>query len=468
MSLLTAQANFKKAFIDEDSCLTDKFIKQIKKYVSQRKDVARHADIYQCLEEGKPLAAFSCRNDLCDELVLEMLQREIPFVLVCNRKGDYGFIICSTDRALANEALKAVLKKQGVYCGIVTGDELITIVQKIKSNDKGLIAINGMSFEELKMLEKLCRRKGFLEHIAEDKMSNGKYRFMVYGRQALTEQNFPAILFELAMMLEGPNSKIYKNRIEKELRVKDLINHDFKRAQGIEKPIYIVGNNNQYMKIEQNSFEYGNAIKHKDGIEFLVKYTGDKDSPGFHTQENNYFSRITDPSYTTDYNEVIKHFERNNTRDSLDFGMNPAEKNRYFGEKILISSVLSVVFRNAIHDDIMNVSERWMEKTSHLTFEAGKVLNGLIYDEVPTGYSKIDMKEIMPVISEYGMELKNYRGVADLMKGMQITNERGSLEISGNLEERIEGFHEKVISGQTTEKTEEMEISESEYSHSSI
>ncbi len=465
MSLRTARANFQKAFLDEDKTLTEKFLQELRSYMTKRIEEPRYRELLKCMDENSPLASFFCRNDICDELVLEMLRREIPFILVSNRKGEYGFVIRSSDRALANEAIKAVLKKMGTYCDIVTGEELVSIVQKIKSNDKGMLAVNGLTHMEMKMLEKLCRKGGFLDHIAEDRMSDGSYRFMVYGRQAVAEQNFAAVIFELAMMLEGPNSEIFKNRIKNELKVENLRRNDFDRKLGMSEPIYITGNGNQYIKMEQNGFEYGHAVRTRKGIIYEPMFTSTTNLPGYREYETSYLNRIPNPACTTSLEQLNEHFEIRYKRDSLDFGMSPLEKRNYFGEKILIASIMEVVFRNSANDDIMNVSERWMEKTAHMTFEAGRVLTGLITGELPSGYDETDIQEIKPVIVQYGIDLSNYTGVAAIMKGISITNERGSLEIGGDLHERISDLHENVISGRGTETIDE-EIEE--YSQSPI
>jgi hypothetical protein len=78
------------------------------------------------------------------------------------------------------------------------------------------------------------------------------------------------------------------------------------------------------------------------------------------------------------------------------------------------------------------------------------------------------MEELRPVIAEYGIQIGHYVGVAEIMQGISITNERGSLEISGDLHERLEDLHENFVTDdrETSSRTEEMEVSNSEYEYS--
>ena len=459
MSLKTAQSNFQKAFIDDNKSLTSKFLSQLAKYLKDRSGTRRYDMIRECMNEGKALASFLCRNDICDELVIEMLKRDIPFVLVSNSKGEYGFIIRSEDRALSNEAIKAVLKKLGNYCEIVTGDELIAIVQKMREKDKGLIAINGLTLRELKLLEKLCKKNGCLDFISEDKMSDNSYRFMAHGRQAVSEQNFPAMIFEMIMMTEGSCKDINNKRIENEIKASDLKINNFGRKEGITAPIYIVGSGNQYMTIEQSGFSFGYAVNKRNGISFEQQFAANKDMPGFKEYETTFYNRIPNPAITTDRQVFEEHFLKGrNERDSLDFGMNYKERSAFFGEKILTAAIMQVVIRNVINDDIMNVSGRWMEKTEHTVTEAGRVLNGLINNEIPSGYDFSDLSEIKMAISDYDINLSDYKTVAENLLGISITNERGSLEIKGDIYEHSEAMYEEQINSR--EVTESIEVSE--------
>lgn len=457
MSLITAKQNFQKAFKDENKTLTEKFLAELKKYVEARKKQRRYKEILECMDNNKPLASFLCRNDICDDLVVEMLNRQIPFVLVTNREGDYGFIIRSSDRALTNEAIKVVLRRLGSYCEIVTGDELINIVQKMRDRDKGLLAINGLSLKEMRLLEKICRKKGFLEFIAQDKMSDGTYRFMVYGKQAAKDNLIAISLLEMIMAMEGANKGMNGRRMNNELAVDDLRDSNFGRNKSGFKTIFIVGSGKQYMKIEQDGFSYGNAVRKGEKIEFVEQYQQKIGTPGYNEYEISYLNRIPDPAATTDMNQVYEHMNNRNGRDSLDFGMNQRERDNAFGEALLIAGVMSVVIQNTAKDDIMNVSERWMEKTGHLTAEAGKVMTGLIKGETPIGYNDLDLRDLKNVIINYGLDMNNYTGVASTLNGVAITNERGSLELKGNVKDRIDEMHEQIQAS---------DIGEIEYSES--
>ncbi len=461
MSLKTAQSNFKKAFLDEKKTLTEKFLVELKVYLQKRKDKERYSELLDYMNKGEPLASFLCRNDICDDLVVEMLLREIPFVLVTNAKGEYGFIIRSSDRALTNEAIKTVLKRLGNYCEIVTGEELVSIVQRTSDTDKGLVAVSGLDENELLLLEKLCKKKGFLDYIAEDKMSDGTHRFMAYGKKAAKNNMLAVILFEMVMKMEGTNKDINKRRLENEKRVENLRLSDFNRNKNGRFPLYIVGSGNQCMKITQDGFQFGYGVKKDGDIKLAEQFSVNINEPSYKEYETSFLNRIPDPAVTNSIEQVKEHLERrNNNRDSLDFGLNSREMDKYIGEKMLIASVMAVVNRNTVSDDIMNVSGRWMEKTSYITSEAGRVLQGLINHEIPFGYDNLDMKEAGSKIAAYSIDLKDYSRVATVMQNLAITNERGSLELKGSLTDRISGAQEKIIVDE-----QESKIGETEYEY---
>lgn len=471
MSLRTAQENFKKAFEDKDKSLTEKFLAELKAYVTVKAESKkqRYIIMKECMDNNEMLASFKMRNDVCDDMVEELLKRNIPFIIVTNRAGEYGFIIRSADRAITNEAIKEVLKKLGNYCEILTGEELITNVQKQKDRDKGLLAINGLTLQELKLLEKLCKKEGFLQFIAEDEMSDGTFRFMVYGKQAAADFKFAQILFTMIMMTEGSNKETNKKRIANEIKVQKLRANNFGRASGIKSPIYILGSGNQFMKIEQNAFSFGYAIKESGQVKIVEQFAANSSNPSFNSYEKTYLNRIPDPAATTNISQVMEHFARTyNEKDSLDFGMTQDERNRFFGETVLINSILKVVSNHVIYDDIMNVSGRWLEKTGHVSFEAGKLLNGVINNEVPVGYEPLDIQEVKTNISEYDLNLNDYKTVSENLRGVIITNEKGTLEIKGSIDERVEEMHEQYMESRNAEEQElsEDRSAEVEYSES--
>lgn len=458
MSLRTAQENFQKAFLDDKKTLTSIFLQELRKYLEARKNKYRYQELLACMDQKKPLASFLCRNDICDDLTVEMLYRQIPFVLVTNIKGEYGFIIRSSDRALTNEAIKAVLKRLGTACDIVTGDELINIVQRMRDRDKGLLAINGLSYKELRLLEKLSRKRGNLEHIAEDRMSDGTFRFMVYGKDAAKDNMMAITLLEMMMMMEGANKGIHGRRMNNELAVEELRHNNFGRHKKGFIPIYIVGSGNQYMKIDTTGFTMGYATTRGDSVQFNEQLGLAINSPGYKSYENSYLNRIPDPAATTDINQVYEHIRRGDGRDSMDFGMTNSEREKSFGERLLVAGIMAAVIRNTSRDDIMNISERWMEKTEHLTHEAGKVMTGLIKGETPIGYNDIDMHEIKNTIINYGLNQNDYQGVAKDLSDVSITNEKGNLELKGNVRDRIEEMHDYI----SAQETSDIEYSESE------
>ena len=426
MSLRTSQENFQKAFKEEKKNLTMSFLSDLKNYLKVRKHKNRCGEILECINNNTPLAAFLCRNDICEELEMEMLKREIPFVIVTNKKGENGFVIRSDDRGITNETIKEVLGKLGKTCDVVTGEELKSFFKDSKKN--GLLAVNGLSYKEMRLLEKLCRKKGFLDYIAQDKMSDGTYRFMVQGEKAVEYNNLAITLFELVMMIEGKNKFLNAKKIDNELKVENLRINNFGRGAAGFKPIYLVGSGNQFVKIDQNKFTFGHAVQAHGKVNLVSQFELDNSRNGYASIEASYINRIQDPAATMDINEVYGHFNiRDEEKDNMGFGLTDEERNNLLGENLLVSAIMSSVISTTYEDDIMNVPERWVEKTEHITSEAGRLLSGIINDQVPEGYSELDLLEARDLIDDYDLDLKDYESVAEVMTGLIITDEENSL-----------------------------------------
>lgn len=446
MSLKTSQMNFQKAFKEEKKTLTEKLLFELKKYLQARKDKKGYDELWKCMYKNEPLASFLCRNDICDELELEMIRREIPFVNVTSRNGEYGFIVRYSDRLVTNEITRNVLKKMGTYCEMVTGNELVEIEKKQKKGQKGLVAINGLTYKEARTLEKLCKKKGVLEYIAIDRMSDETYRFMVLGTQSMTKNGLVTALFELVMMMEGPNKDYYDRKIESSLSFERLRMNNFSRNIAGFKPLYLVGKCNQYVKILQSGFEYGYAVRQHNEIKLIPQTTMNNGTRGYIECEISYINRIPDPDVIGE-DQVIDYFEEaNDLREVWVAGVDEEKRNKILGELVLIFAILKVILANVSETDIMNVPERWVEKLELVTYESGKMLSGLISDEIPEGYTELDVQEIKSSISDYDINLNDYSTVSDVLQGLIITNERDSLEIvnADNPDSQTGGFSTSV------------------------
>ena len=359
---------------------------------------------------------------------------------------------------------------QKVFGGITKSPRKLTIQaiekalrseeEKSNEKDKSLVAVNDLTLAELRMLEEMCRSHGDLTEVSEDLMSNGKYRFMIPAKKAALTNNFATALFEMNVMSSGSNKEINLRRTQNTINFQDVRFNNFGRAAGLAGALYVVGNSNQYVKIEQESFEYGHAAL-KDGyVRLIPQVYKDMSEMGFKEYEDSYLNRITQPAITKDIGQVTEHFnnmlKRTDERDSLNFGYTTDEKNTHFGEKTLIRAITDVVMRKVDHDDIMNISGKELHKIGYVTNEIGSVLNGLIEGEIPRGYDRADFAEIMSRITEYAggsFNPINYKEVADKMENMVLTNERGTIEI----DKYLSGYIEKLRMEREEHSTDEKE-----------
>jgi hypothetical protein len=264
MPLATSNDLFDQIFKSEDRSLTEEFLNLLKEYLQARK-TTRHQRMLEAINEDKPLSSFMIRSDVIDDFAIELLMQDIPFVLICNKTGEYGALVMSEEKPAIIGAVTNLLARKGNFMAVMTGEELFNLVQQYDEKNKALIALNGLTREQLRLLEKLCREKGELTEISEDLMEDGTYRFMAPARKTAIGANFARIIFEMFVMTEGYNAEVNEKRIQSEFAFDQLRYNNFGRdviqngRQGMNMDIYIVSSTNQYMKIMQTGFEYGRA-----------------------------------------------------------------------------------------------------------------------------------------------------------------------------------------------------------------
>ena len=149
---------------------------------------------------------------------------------------------------------------------------------------------------------------------------------------------------------------------------------------------------------------------------------------------------MTNPAVTIDTHQVMDHLINVLTgcpeRDSLDYGYNQDEHQVHQTEMVMARSIMNVVMRKVQDDSIMNIDGKEMQKVGHVTSEAGLVLQGLCNREIPRGYDELDFAEIINAITSSAPEefdINEYIGIADKMADINITNERGLIEITKNV-----------------------------------
>ena len=442
MSLVASMDAFKKAFVNEEKTFTEEFLIELRAYLITR-DKKRHRLLLEALDKGEPLSGFRVRSDVAEDMCMELLIRDIPFVLVMNMTGEYGVIIRDSDRNIVINLINALLGKKGTVLRVMTGAELM-------DQKRRLVAINGLTLEEIRMLEELCRGSGEFSEISEDRMSSGKYRFMASGKDVAGAENFAKTIFELHILSSGSNKGINLRRIRNTIDYQNLRFARFGRDTGMQSPVYVVGSDNQYVKVEQDRFEYGHAALKEGYVRLVPSFSKDMGKEYFAVSESSFLNRISQPAYTKDIGQVMEHFnvmlKGTGERDSLSFGYTADERNTLYGEKRMTAAITEAVMEKAGKEDIIRIKGKEVHKIGYLTTEMGRVLNGLIDSEIPRGYSREDFSEIIGKISEFAggsFNPVNYREVAEKMENLDITNEKGILNVEKNMGHYIESIRKE-------------------------
>jgi hypothetical protein len=155
------------------------------------------------------------------------------------------------------------------------------------------------------------------------------------------------------------------------------------------------------------------------------------------TIKNSYLNRMTNPSATTNIHQVMDHMINVITgcpeRDSLNYGYDQDEHLVHQTEMVMAKTIMKVVMRKVQNDSLMNIEGKEMQKIGHVTSEAGIVLQGLCNREIPRGYDELDFAEIIDAISSTApgeFDINEYAGIAEKMADINITNEKGLIEIT--------------------------------------
>lgn len=414
MSFLVSAEQFKKAFEEEN--LNERFMNDLLSYLKKHLYIKRLRKMYDWITSGGQLSVFSCRTDLVEIMAEKMNLSKVPFVIFTDREGNKGFIIKEDSKDAIKTLIGIIQEEHGVTCEITSMDGLKQIIGTSKHQSKGLISITGLTTAQLLLLEDRCIHELNPEAIGEDLMEDGTYRLGVHGKSAIKKRsNLGLCLFEMALETNGKNAKANIEKADKKMRFCREMSENF----GLEKnpsPVYITGNDNQYMKITSAGFDYGHAVKENGSVKFIKENTFDSGLPDYDEQKFAILSRFSNAGCTRDVTEATGILGSVLSANFISID----ERDVASEEHKLAGMISDMVLKKTAGDPIMQSTDQYSSKTAHIVSEMGKVLAGLIEGDTPPGYDQEDMNEIL-TSGFSSISMDDYASLPDQMRQMEIT-----------------------------------------------
>lgn len=426
MPFQTTQEIFRDIFGTgkSDKTVVDRFFQELADYLDQLPGITEATQLAGWIRNGNEMDCFYCRSDLTDDMTDYMMERAIPFVSIMDPTGHMGYVIRSCDTDRVGEARDYVLESRARYCHILTGEELKEKMAATKDRDKNILFITDLSPEEADVLRAYCEDRLNDNDIGIDEMEDGTFTFSFIAKKALKkkreyDQSLALVLVEAMLAVHGPNRDHIQRQARNHIALENAIGKRF-RKPGIDlnsTPAWVLGKDNQYMRIDATGFEYGRAVDDDGDIRLVEEFSGDVSMSDFDAQINSYLARFRDGTYTYDINDAYRHLSDPAHSRLVD---RTTSDDRVLARFVrsLVSAVDIAVSRKIANDPIMQMRERWDEKFSHYVHSAESLVGGIMSAPNPMGtgpeapvvkgFSPAQVEEVQKILDFYDMDLNYY------------------------------------------------------------
>lgn len=424
--------------INNPQQVVESFLKRLKSYLKTHKKYPAADAIRKWLEKGGSISSFTCRGDMVEQMIETLRLHAIPFILIQEITGNKGFLIRSKDNDKQRKIANHLLKTSANYCKITSGREASQIYLKKRIPNKEMIAIGDLTKEQMIYLTEKCNHILPGETIGVDKMKDGTYLVTVHGHTAIMGsplvkgQNFASLLAETVILFNG-NVKAEMDEFST-----DTDNFRMSKAKGFpdqnggtKDPIWVVGNENKFVKRVERVFEVGHAEEVGDEIFLETDTKISLDDADFEKRLNSALANITKRKVLYRLSDVIAHFKDKKRKQRV---------NQIAGEKHLAEEVSRVVANKVRGDATFVRGNKWAKKLIHYQAEVGKVLVGVKEGRVPLGYQRDDIKELMDVAFRYGLNTQVMTPAIDKLQNIEVYDRPVGPPKVRNVEQEIARF----------------------------
>ena len=424
--------------IKDPQQVIESFLKRLNHYLKTHKKYPAADAIRKWLEKGGSISSFSCRGDMVEQMIDALRSNAIPFILIQEITGNKGFLIRSKDNEKQRKITNQLLKSSAHYCRITSGKEASQVYLKKRIPNKEMIAIGDITKEQMIYLTERCNQILPGETIGVDKMQDGTYLLTVHGHTAIMGspmvkgQNFASLLAESVVLFNG-NVQAEMNEFSS-----DTAHFRASKAKGFpdqsgstKDPVWVVGNENKFVKRIDQGFEVGHAEEIGDEIFLEVDTKISFDDADFEKRLNSALANITKRKVLYRLSDVIAHFKDKKRKQRV---------NQIAGEKHLMEEVSRIVANKVRGDATFVKGNKWAKKLIHYQAEAGKVLVGVKDGRVPLGYQRDDIKELMDVAFRYGLNMQVITPAIDKLQNIEVYDRPVGPPKVRNVEQEIARF----------------------------
>ena len=424
--------------INNPQQVVESFLKRLKSYLKTHKKYPAADAIRKWLEKGGSISSFTCRGDMVEQMIEALRLHAIPFILIQEITGNKGFLIRSKDNDKQRKIANHLLKTSANYCKITSGREASQIYLKKRIPNKEMIAVGDLTKEQMIYLTEKCNHILPGETIGVDKMKDGTYLVTVHGHTAIMGsplvkgQNFASLLAETVILFNG-NVKAEMDEFST-----DTDNFRISKAKGFpdqtggtNDPIWVVGNENKFLKRAERVFEVGHAEEVGDEIFLETDTKISLDDADFEKRLNSALANITKRKVLYRLSDVIAHFKDKKRKQRV---------NQIAGEKHLAEEVSRVVANKVRGDATFVRGNKWAKKLIHYQAEVGKVLVGVKEGRVPLGYQRDDIKELMDVAFRYGLNMQVITPAINKLQNIEVYDRPVGPPKVRNVEQEIARF----------------------------
>ena len=419
-----------------------KMIEHLKKYLSSQQKYPSAKAISRWLEKGGSLSSFSCRGDMVEMMMVSMRNERIPFILVQEATGSKGFFIRSKDNEKQKKIARRLLKGSASYCQVTSGKEAGSVYLQKNIPHHGMIAIGNVTKDQLVYLEEVCNKILPGETIGVDKMEDGTYLVSVHGETAIMGskyikgRTFASALSEVMFLF---NANVKKEMIEESKNT-----NAFRRAKvrgfldedgGTQKPVWVVGSENYFVKRTIRGFERGHAEEMGDEIILESDLRVAFDDPAYEKRLNSALAKITSKKVLYRLEDVLEHFRSKKKKQ---------KNSQIKGEQHLMEEVNLSVANKVRRDAVFVRGNNWAQKLKHYQVEVSKVLTGVRDGKVPQGYAKEEISNMMDIAYRYKLDMHMASPAIDKLRDIEVFERPVGPPKIKNIEQEIARYTQQV------------------------
>ena len=419
----------------ESQEIVQEFLKDLQAYLKTQFNNPSAIAMHDWLKRGGKISSFTCRADVIENLEKGLKENNIPYILVQESKGDFGFLIRNKDKEKEKVIAREALKSAGNYCRVMTGKEAGEEYLQSKEKDKTMVAITNLSLEEITCLEDLCNTALPGEVIGIDKMEDGTFTLSCHGPTAIDWRRnnlFPLALSSAVVKMNGSTAKESRKETKLNIEYREAKIQGFPDKNGEnKKPVWVVGHQNKYVKRTSRGFELGHAEELGDKIILESDLKVDILDDRYTERLNSALSKITGHRCLYTLPDVIAYFK---TRK-------PNYKNTNLeAEMALLNEVNKVVGSKIKLDSISSKEGSWDYKLKHYQSEISKVLAGIRDGKIPRGYSKNQMIALINLQQTLQVDANKLTPSINKLVEVGVYERDAGPQKIADIEKHIEGF----------------------------